>query len=412
LPGPEVAGRRALGVGGVGLASLFADTGHEMVTAVLPSFFASLGGSAATLGVIEGVSDALTGVAKIVGGPAADDPRTRRRQAGGGYAVTAVATAAIGVTVATWQVGVLRAAAWAARGLRTPARDSLLADLADPAHRGRAYGLERAGDNLGAVAGPLLAGGLVVIIGLRPTIMISIIPSLLAVAAILLAVRAARIDDDQGGTRLGWRTVWRAIPLRYGALRGTGIGRVLLPAAAFECGNVAVALLILRTSTGLAGPGRSVTAAAALAAGLYAVHNAVAAITDLVAGRLIDTGRGWTVLAVGAGGALVGYLGFARGGGSAVWFAVCFGLVGLGVGCAETAEAAVTSSVLPRSLLGTGFGALGAIQAAGDLVATLVAGLLYAGLGARVAFGYAAAWMVLAIVATMINLIKRVEVHA
>ena len=66
------------GVWAVGAASFFSDVGHEMVTSVLPAFITSvLGGSAAALGIIDGVSDALAGVAKIAGGPPADDPRRR-----------------------------------------------------------------------------------------------------------------------------------------------------------------------------------------------------------------------------------------------------------------------------------------------------------------------------------------------
>ncbi len=66
------------GVASVGAASFFSDAGHEIVTSVLPSFVTSvLGGSAAALGVIEGVSDALTGATKVIGGPLANDPARR-----------------------------------------------------------------------------------------------------------------------------------------------------------------------------------------------------------------------------------------------------------------------------------------------------------------------------------------------
>ncbi|MFT4297006.1 MAG: MFS transporter [Micropruina sp.] len=146
------------GIASVGAASFFSDAGHEIATSVLPSFVTGvLGGSAAVLGVIEGVSDALTGVTKVVGGPLANDPARRRSMATGGYLVTAAATSAIGAATGVWQVGVLRALAWGARGLRSPARDALLSSLADSRGYGRAFGVERAGDNLGAVAGPLLA---------------------------------------------------------------------------------------------------------------------------------------------------------------------------------------------------------------------------------------------------------------
>ena len=159
------------GVFSIGAASFFSDAGHEITTSVLPSFLTvTLRSSAGVLGVIEGVSDALVGVMKLVGGALANDETRRTRMARGGYLVTAAATGAIGATTAVWQAGLLRALAWAARGVRSPARDALLASLAPREAYGRAFGPERAGDNLGAVAGPLLAALLVSMIGIRTTI--------------------------------------------------------------------------------------------------------------------------------------------------------------------------------------------------------------------------------------------------
>src|SRR6266545_4472299 len=78
------------GVAGIGTASLLADLGHEVPTALLPSLLTvTLGAPAAVLGVIEGVSDALAGAARLTGGALADDPARRRRVAVGGYASTA-----------------------------------------------------------------------------------------------------------------------------------------------------------------------------------------------------------------------------------------------------------------------------------------------------------------------------------
>ena len=82
------------------------------------------------------------------GGALADDPGRRRAIAVGGYTTTAVLSSVTGAATSVWQVGVLRAGAWAARGLRVPARNALLADIVDPAVYGRAYGFERAMDNL------------------------------------------------------------------------------------------------------------------------------------------------------------------------------------------------------------------------------------------------------------------------
>jgi hypothetical protein len=113
-------------VGAIGSASLLADLGHEIPTALLPSFLTStLGAPAAALGAIEGVADGLAGAARFAGGALADDPHRRRDTAVAGYTATAVLTAAIGVTTAAWQVAVLRAGGWAARGLRVPSLNAL-----------------------------------------------------------------------------------------------------------------------------------------------------------------------------------------------------------------------------------------------------------------------------------------------
>src|SRR5690348_5910332 len=81
------------GVGAVGAASFFSDAGHEVTTSVLPAFLTgTLGASAAALGVIDGISDALVGAMKLIGGPLANDPHRRARTASGGYLGTAVAT--------------------------------------------------------------------------------------------------------------------------------------------------------------------------------------------------------------------------------------------------------------------------------------------------------------------------------
>ena len=90
-----------VGVVSIGGASLLSDSSHEMVTSLLPTFLTTtLGAGPAALGAIDGVADALTGVCKLAGGPLANDPDRRGRLAAGGYLGTAVATAAIGLTVA------------------------------------------------------------------------------------------------------------------------------------------------------------------------------------------------------------------------------------------------------------------------------------------------------------------------
>lgn len=121
-----------------------------------------------------------------------NDLSRRARLASGGYLGTAVATAVIGLSTAVWQVAILRAVAWMSRGIRSPARDTLLTSLVDKRTYGRAFGLDRAGDNTGAIIGPLAGAGLIGLVGVRHAILLALVPGLFAAVAITLAAREAR----------------------------------------------------------------------------------------------------------------------------------------------------------------------------------------------------------------------------
>lgn len=384
------------GVAGVGAASFFSDAGHEMATSVLPSFVTStLGAGAGALGAIEGVSDALIGVAKLAGGPLASEPHRRGRLASGGYLLTALATAAIGLATALWQVAILRAVAWMSRGIRSPARDTLLVSLVPKGAYGRASGLERAGDNAGAVVGPLMAAALVGVIGLRHIFFLALIPSLFAVASISVAAREARRALAAPGVR-------RRVSFQVSELRAAGLVRAFVPVAAFELGNVATTLLILRATDLFQAAGWSAAHATSVAIVLYAGHNVTATVAALAGGRLIDRTTPRLVFAAGAVAYVAGYALFALGATSVAVVAVAFALAGVGIGAAETAESTTVAVLLPDRLRANGYGVLGLVQSFGDLGASLVAGLLWAVVGPGVAFGYAAAWMAVAVVTSAV----------
>lgn len=385
------ADRLGPGVFGVGAASFFSDAGHEMATSLLPGFVTGvLGGGASALAAIDGVADALTGLSKLAGGPLASDPRRRGALARGGYVGTAVATAAIGVTSAVWQVAVLRALAWVSRGLRSPARDMVLTDLTTRANTGRAFGVERAGDNMGAIAGPLLASVLVGVLGVRWTILLAFIPGALAAVAITVAVREARgqLRPAEAKARLSFN---------LGRLRQEGLTRILAPVACFELGNLATTLLILRATDVLVADGWAAAAAASAAILMYAGHNAVAAGASLLAGQLSDRRSPRLTFALGASVYVVAYGVFAAGGGFAGVLAG-FLLAGVGIGLAETAESSVVALNIPREVRSHAFGVLGLTQSVGDIGATVVAGVLWSVFSPTVAFAYAAAWMLLSVV--------------
>jgi MFS family permease len=390
----EDAGWLTRGVTSIGVASFGSDAGHEITTSLLPTFLTStLHAGPAALGAIEGVSDALVGLSKLAGGPLSSDPAKRGRIASGGYLVTALATGAIGLAVTVWQVALLRAAAWISRGLRSPARDSLLMSLVPRSAYGRASGLERAGDNAGALAGPLLASVLVATIGIRPALLVAFIPGLIAAGAITVAATEARRTLAAPAGR-------RTLSLNLKELRKAGLMEPLGAIATFELANVATTLLILRATQLLDTDARTTAAATSIAILMYAGHNAAAAVTSLYAGHFVDRIGPRPVLAGGAAVYVGSYALFAWQQHGWVPLLAGFVLAGIGIGCAETAQTSLVALALPDRLRGNGFGLLGLVQSFGDLGATVVAGLLWSAMSGSAAFVYLTGWMAAAALIT------------
>jgi MFS family permease len=376
------------GVAGIGGASLLSDLGHEVPTSLLPSFLSStLGAPAAALGSIEGIADGCAGVARFAGGALADDPERRRRAALGGYTATAVFSSLIGFATAAWQVGVFRTAAWSSRGLRVPARNALLADVVPAEVYGRAYGFERAMDNLGAIGGPLLAIGLVALVGTRSAMLVSVVPGLLAALAILYAIRATRRPTEQER---------RPLRLRIKPVMQGRLGRLFVGISAFEVGNVAATLLILR-ATQLLTPGHGHDAAVTLGLALYTAYNLAATLASVPGGQLADRRGNPLVLLLGVVCCAAAYLGLALTGPTIALLALFFVLAGIAIGFVETAEHSAVAALAPLDVRGSAFGALAAIQSLGNFAASAAAGLLWTALSPRAAFLYLAVWMLVSV---------------
>jgi MFS family permease len=304
----------------------------------------------------------------------------------GGYTITAVLSALIGAASAAWQAGLLRAGAWVSRGLRVPSRNALLADAVPASAYGRAYGFERAMDNLGAIFGPLLALALVGLVGVRTAILLSVVPGLLAVAAILYAIRH---------TGLPRRAQHQPIRLRIRPVMRGELGRLFGAIALFEVGNIAATFFILR-ATDLLEPGRTTDSAAQIAIALYALYNLAATLASVPAGQLADRATPRRLLAVGVAIFAVAYVAFAVTGASVVVLAVAFIAAGVGIGAVETAEHSAVATLAEESLRGSSFGALAAIQSFGNVAASGIAGLLYTTVSPEAAFLFPATAMTLA----------------
>jgi MFS family permease len=172
---------------------------------------------------------------------------------------------------------------------------------------------------------------------------------------------------------------------------------LLAAAVGFELGNAAATLLILRV-TNLLTPTYGVTHATEIALLLYTAYNAAAAVSSLPAGQ-VDDRRGSTLAwTLGAVALLAGYALLADGSPSIPLLTGAFILAGVGIGFAETAQSAAVAAAAPIDQRGSAFGILAAIQAFGNLAASIVAGVIWTLISPAAAFLYLSCWMVVAVV--------------
>lgn len=376
---------------GMTLTSLLSDASHEMVTVVLPGFLLALGAPAAALGYIEGAADGASSFVKLVSGWYSDRVGRRKGAVTASYGVTAGALSLFALA-STWPlVMVFRVVSWISRGVRSPLRSAMLSDAVRPDARGKAFGLHRAGDTVGAVAGPLLGVWLLSVLPhpsptapYRTIFLLSLIPGGLAVAAF-----AALVSDRRQPARHGlklWHAV-RGLPGAFGRfLRGVGL---------FGLGDFSHTLLIL-AATVLLTPRYGTVRAVQWAALLYVVHNVFYAAAAYPAGALADRVHKPRLLA--GGYALAAAVAFAtawlmaRHWASLPALALVFAAAGIYVAIQDALEGAIPADLVPAPDRATAYGVMGAING-GDFVASVLVGTLWTAVSPAVAFSAAAALM-------------------
>jgi MFS family permease len=370
---------------GIGLASLFSDWSHEIATTVLPAFLATMGVAAAWLGVIEGVSDGLSSFAKMASGYYTDKLQRRKPIAVIGYLVTALGTASFGLASAAWQVLIARACAWLGRGVRTPVRKALLASAVTPETYGRAFGFERMMDTLGAIVGPATAFLLLQAFRHRYSALfaLTLIPGLTAAALIGMAVKEdkrAPVPHISFGQRL------RLLP---GAYR-----QMLLGVGCSGLGAFAHTLLILLATQKLT-PTLGATRAASAAVALYVVHNVFYASFAFIGGWLGDRFPKHRLLALGYLLAAVMSVCIMALPASMATLALIFVLGGTNVALEEALEDSLCAELVSKEHHGVAFGALATVNGIGDLLSSVLVGVLWSAFGTSVAFSYSAILSVL-----------------
>jgi len=368
------------GVLGLGLGSLFSDWGHETATAILPAFLASIGAPPVALGIIEGVSDGIASFAKLAGGWIADRPPLRKPSAVAGYVIIGFSTFAYALANSWPAILVTRALGWIGRA-SSPSRSALLADAVAPEQQGRAFGFERALDTIGAVLGPLCATLLLSVLSLRAIFRWTLLPCLMAAVAFAILVPPGHSDDTRRAP--SFVSSFSQLPKTY--------WRYLTGVFAHGIGDFAPTLLILRASQILT-PRFGFARASAIAVALYTFFNVVNAAASYPAGALADRVGKRGVLAVGYLLAVLAFAGFIFEPPTIPMLALLFGIAGIHDAVQQAVEKSLAAEILPKASRGSGFGVLAAVNGIGDLISSVVVGLLWTKVSANSGFIYAAAF--------------------
>lgn len=371
----------------LGLVSLFTDLSSEMIYPLLPVFLtATLGAGPAALGLIEGVAETTASLLKLFSGAWSDRMGRKKPLVAAGYALSAAARPLMGFAAAWGHVLAIRFTDRIGKGVRTSPRDALVAAYVAPESRGRAFGLQRAMDHLGAVLGPAAAFLLLTFAGLsyRSVFFLAAIPGAIAVAVLLAAVRDV---DGAAPAHAGGRLSPDGLPAEF--------RRYLLIVSLFTLGNASDAFLILRAvEEGIP---------AAYAPLLWGAFHVVKSSLSVPAGILSDRWdrrkvvvAGWLVYA-----ATYAAWGFAKG---PYWMTGLFLFYGLFAAATEGTERALVADFVPAGRRATGFGWFHLAVGVSALPASALFGILYAWKGAAAAFGTSAA---LALAASALLLLLR-----
>ncbi len=361
----------------VGLTSFFMDVSSEMVINIVPLFLSNvLGVQTAVIGLIEGVAEATASILKLFSGWLSDKTGGRKWLAVLGYGFSALSKPFFYIAN-TW--GVIAGVRWADRvgkGIRTAPRDALVADSVTKETRGLAFGFHRAMDTAGAMVGLIIAAVVVWLaqannvslsrLTFQQIVLFSLLPAFLAVLSLIIGAKDVPVTNKAALPKFAFKNLGKPFMI------------FLVIVGVFTLGNSSDAFLVLRAQN----LGISILGILLM----LIVFNLVYSLVSVPAGSLSDRiGRrrlmigGWFVYG------LI-YLGFALSNQSwQIW--LLYVAYGLYYGLAHGAANAMVADLVPAHLRGTAYGTYNAVIGVLALPASLIAGLLWQGVGTWAGFG-------------------------
>jgi len=367
----------------VGLTSFLMDVSSEMVINILPLFLSNvLGVQTSIIGLIEGIAEATASILKLFSGWLSDKLGGRKWLAVAGYGLSAI-TKPLFYFANSWQL--VAGVRWADRigkGIRTAPRDALVADSVTRETRGLAFGFHRAMDTAGAMIGLLIAAMVVWLAQadnlslsrstFQNIVLVSTIPAVLAVLSLAVGAKDVAVTSHRAAPKYTLRSMGKPFTI------------FLVIVSIFTLGNSSDAFLVLRAQN----LGISVMGILMMLVVFNLVYSLVATPAGSRSDR-VDRRRliiaGWLVYAVI-------YFGFALAqAGWQIW--LLYATYGLYYGMAYGTANAMVADLVPENLRGTAYGTYHAVVGLLAFPASLIAGILWQGVGAWSGFGPSAPFL-------------------
>ncbi len=362
LPGPVVV---------LGLVSFFNDLSSEMIYPIVPLFLTGvLHTSIPVVGLIEGVAEATASIMKFFFGWYSDYLQKRKPFVTGGYMLAAASKILIGLAFSWPLVLGARIVDRLGKGMRTAARDSILLENSTSVNKGYIFGFHRAFDSLGAVCGPLIALGILALVkeNIRLTFFIAFIPAVIAVLLLVVLVKEKKKPFIR--TKLSWpSTTFLQMDTKLKLFLGISF--------IFSIGNSSDAFLLLQA--------KNLGLTATLVVLAYVLYNISQTVFSTPLGHLSDRIGAKKIF---AGGLLVFaivyfFFGFIT---HSAWLWLLFPVYGIYIAATDGISKAYIGEFIDKKDSGTFFGAYYSITALGTLLASVIGGLLWSGIGPSYTF--------------------------
>lgn len=376
-----------------GLTSFLTDTTTKMIYAVMPLFLMTLGASKTELSIIEGVAESTASVLKALSGWWSDKIGKNKPFMIIGYAFTAILSPLFALAGSPLHVLLIRFTERVGKGIRTAPRDSLIAGSSGNGTKGRSFGFHKAMDNSGAIIGPLLASGILLLFpaNYRMVFIFAGIPGLLGLLSLVYFVKEAKKDKKE----LLGRVTFKDFPKKYYVF----LGIVFV----FTLGNSTDALLLVKAS--------DIGIQAAYIPLIYLVFNSVSVVFSVPAGVLSDKIGRERIIIFGYLLYSLIYFGFGRAN-SKVVLVLLFALYGLYSAATDGIQKALVADLIDDNKRGTGLGIYNCLVGITLLPASVIAGLLYDHINNSAPFYYGAILALAAAVFMLIFYRKGLRAHS